>query len=58
MTGQQPFRKGVAFPKRFDVTRCGGAREAKGAGLKILWCRPSWVQIPPPANDIGFESDL
>jgi len=22
----------------------------KGGGLKILWLRPSWVQIPPPAS--------
>ena len=20
-----------------------------GGGLKILWLRPSWVQVPPPA---------
>jgi len=22
----------------------------QGGGLKILWRRPSWVQVPPPAS--------
>ena len=29
-------------PEKIDCLRYGG-------GLKILWRRPSWVQVPPPA---------
>ena len=26
-----------------------------GGGLKILWRRPSWVQVPPPAPLANFS---
>ena len=40
-----------AHIKRFEVWKieAGVPETGKRAGLKILWRRPSWVQIPPPA---------
>ena len=29
---------------------CGGARAAKGGGLRTRWLRPAWVRIPPAAS--------
>lgn len=29
-----------------------------GEGLKILWRRPSWVQVPPPAPDANLPQNL
>src|SRR4030067_2327720 len=33
-------------PKRFEL---GSPSMVKGVGLRLLSCRGSWVQIPPPA---------
>jgi hypothetical protein len=29
----------------------------KGAGLRLPWRRPAWVQIPPPAPIINIIND-
>ena len=31
---------------------------AKGVGLKILWLRPPWVRIPPPAPSAAHTQPI